>query len=609
MTFYYSIKQMRRSPLKSLLFFLLIGLCAFFITLGGALWYMGSSGFQNFDEVYTTIGTVGQKYEGTKVRSSWDPESGQYEYFSGGYYGEWIGEEALDFDGADYILKPRQRPYFGAYIENLYDGIGSPNMGIVEAEPVKTGPMYPSLPMRVVRVLEGTMQEGEVFYLCDHQSESPDILEAGKTYVMQLSMFGTVHGPDAPGGDLIPEYMLYPGIASSQYTMDMEPVFDPITEEDRWYDEVTDGFYDTERGKRWTEISSYQDYEMRTIPVQPVDGTSLLMYFYNGEAEITEGRDITAAEYAEGARVCLIPERLAMQLGKELGDTLTLPLYYADYARSVGDAFLLGGRGGVSINLLNAEGKIYEVFNEQDYEIVGLYTAEDKGSGSYSAGDNEVVIPWNALPEDCWADNIAGAGPMKGADTSFQIPNGTVQKFQEQWEAQGIDDLEIRFYDMGYSQLQDSLENRRLMSVVFLVSGCVMTALILCFFASLFITGQRERIAVERLLGRTKRQCAASVLTGILVLSAAGCMIGSAAGWLVSGKAAENAADTLEFDRTFSDNMTANTEPEKTGEEAGPLLPCVTGAAVMAAAAVVSAGYMRQTLRKEPMRILGELEE
>ena len=188
MTFYYSIKQMRRSPVKSLLFLLLVGLCAFFLALGGALWYMGSSGLQNFDELYTTIGTVEQKYEGTKIRSSWDPETQQYEYFNGGYYGERIDDDVLDFEGADYILEPRQRPYFGAYIEDLYDGIGSPNMGIVEAEPLVTGPMYPSLPMRVKRVLEGTMQEGEIFYICDHQSVEPDILEAGKTYVMQLSM-------------------------------------------------------------------------------------------------------------------------------------------------------------------------------------------------------------------------------------------------------------------------------------------------------------------------------------------------------------------------------------------------------------------------------------
>ena len=609
MTFYYSIKQMHRSPVKSLLFFLLISVCAFFLALGSVLWYMIDSGLQNFDKLYTTIGTVEQKYEGTKISSAWDPEAQEYEYYNIGYYGEWVDEEVLDFEGADYILKPRQRPYFGAYIEDLYNGIGSPNLGVVEATPLETDPMYPSLAMRVERVLEGTMTEGEVFYLCDHQSVEPDVLEAGKTYVMQLSMSGIAHGPNAPEGEEVLEYQLYPGIASSQYTIDMEPVPDPVNEEDRWYDEVTDGFYETERGKRWIEISNYQDYDMRTIPVQPTDGTCLLMHFYNGEAQITEGRDITEEEYSEGAKVCLVPETLALQLGLGLGDRLTLPLYYADYSRSVGDAFIFGTGGKASVNILNAEGEIYPVFNEQEYEIVGLYTAEDKGSGSYSAGQNEVVIPWNALPENCWADNIAGRGPLEGATTSFQIENGTIEEFREKWEALEIDDLEIRFYDMGYTQLQENLENRKLMSMIFLASGCVMAVMILCFFSSLFITGQRERIAVERLMGRTKRQCCVSILTGMLILSAAGCVLGSAAGWAAAEKASESVGNTLEFDRTFSDNVIANTEPETTGELPGAVIPLASGAALLAASAAISAGYMGKTLRKEPLRILGEIEE
>ena len=58
---------------------------------------------------------------------------------------------------------------------------------------------------------------------------------------------------------------------------------------------------------------------MRTIPVQPVDGTELLMHFYNGEAQITEGRDITEKEYAEGAKVCLIRRSWRCSSGRKPG--------------------------------------------------------------------------------------------------------------------------------------------------------------------------------------------------------------------------------------------------------------------------------------------------
>lgn len=99
------------------------------------------------------------------------------------------------------------------------------------------------------------------------------------------------------------------------------------------------------------------------------------------------------------------------------------------------------------------------------------------------------------------------------------IPNGTIDDFMEAWEKQGVERLDIEFYDKGYSQLQSGIENRKLMAGVFLVSGCMLAVMILCFFSNLFITGQQERIAVERLLGRTKQQCALSILTGLFVLA------------------------------------------------------------------------------------------
>lgn len=601
---------MWRSPVKSLLFFLLIAICAFFLALGGTFWYMGNDELQNFDEKFKTVGTVEQKYEGTEKGASWDPEKQIYEYYSRGYFGKWIDDDVLaDLDGADYILEPKQRPYFGAYIEDLYDGIGSPNMGTVVAVPVKTGTMYPSLLMRVVRTIDGTMEKGELFYLCDHQNRTPDVLEEGKEYVMQIIMMTYAHGPAVSEGEEVMEYWLASGIHSSQYNMEKEKVYDPVNEEERYYDEVTDGFFETERGRRWLKMEQYQDLAMHTIPVQPTDGTCLLMHFYNNEARITEGRDITEKEYKEGAKVCLVPGNLAMRLGKKLGDTLTLPLYYADYSRSVGEASALGTAGASLANILNAKGEVYGVFNEQEYKIVGIYAAEDKGSGAYSAGENEVVIPWNAVPEDCWENNIVGWYPMKGSTTSFQIPNGTIQEFQEKWDSLGIDELEIRFYDMGYTQLQENLQNRKLMSVVFLASGCVMAVMILFFFSSLFITGQRERIAVERLMGRTKRQCTVSILTGMLLLSAAGCIVGSTAGWLVSGKAAQCAGDTIEFDRTYCDNVIANTEPEAEPKQAGLFLPCITGGVLLLVSAAVSGEYMYKTVKKEPLRLLGEIEE
>ena len=348
---------------------------------------------------------------------------------------------------------------------------------------------------------------------------------------------GWVHGSKvehiAPE-DFVPEFFPVNSVASYQYPMEGDRVYDAVAEAEEEYDIdiVTEDFYETERGKRWLEMAKTRDYLFYTVPVMPIDKTELLMPFYWKDAQISKGRDITEEEYAEGKPVCLISSSLAVLLRKEAGDKLTLPLYCADYSPTQKEAMWVA-------SILNAEGKAYPIFHEQEYEIVGIYTAASATKNGYELCINQVIIPWNAVPENSWVDHIAGMGYMTGGNTSFEIPNGTIEDFMAAWEKQGVEELELRFYDNGYTNLQTGLESRKLMAVIFLASGCILALMILCFFANTFITGQRQRIAVERLLGRTKGQCAFSLLTGFFLLAALGTAAGCGAGRMAADRAVE----------------------------------------------------------------------
>lgn len=63
MTFYYSMKQMLRTPLRSILFFVLVGISALLLAVGGSLLYQSSGMEREFEKIYTTIATVEQKQE------------------------------------------------------------------------------------------------------------------------------------------------------------------------------------------------------------------------------------------------------------------------------------------------------------------------------------------------------------------------------------------------------------------------------------------------------------------------------------------------------------------------------------------------------------------
>ncbi|WP_122644412.1 ABC transporter permease [Luxibacter massiliensis] len=605
MTVYYSIKQILRSPLKSLLFFLLTGVSAFLLGLGASLWHISQESIRQFEDIFTTIGTVEQIKKNPQIYEYWDAEKKAYEYYKGGSYGEWIDVDVLNFDGAQYVLPPRQRPYFGAYIEELYEGVGNARMNlIVEATPLETAAADHSIPMRVEKVMGGALNEGDIIYICDHTNPEPEIFEAGKTYIMHLNMGTFIHGTGADDAVTSEYWPAGYAVGSTQYTLEGEsvPDADGLEPED-WFDEVTEGFYETDRGQRWLLASQIQEYYNRMAVVQPTDGTLLLMPFYRGETVITKGRDITQEEYKEGAAVCLIPDTMAMRLGKNVGDKLRLPLYFANYRDPQGSH--MGNH-----SLLNAEGELFSVFDDQEYEIVGIYTVEELMEDSYKIGDNEVVIPWNAVPKDSWKDNIAAFGPMQGANTSFQIPNGSIQEYLELWEKQGIEDLRITFYDKGYTQLEEGIENRKLMSWIFLASGCVMSAMILLFFSNLFITGQAERIAVERLLGRSKKQCARSILSGMVILAGAAVIIGSGASFGATQAVAEKADITESFDKEFSNALIDTAEKEEVDLE-GPsvILVFVSGGGLFMAAILIFSACMGGSLKKEPLQLLGKLEE
>ena len=55
MTFYYSMKQMLRTPLRSILFFVLVGISALLLAVGGSLLYQSSGMEREFEKIRITI--------------------------------------------------------------------------------------------------------------------------------------------------------------------------------------------------------------------------------------------------------------------------------------------------------------------------------------------------------------------------------------------------------------------------------------------------------------------------------------------------------------------------------------------------------------------------
>ena len=610
-----SLKQLKRTPVKTVFFLVLLVLTVAFFMLGFNLWVIAGKNIDKIENTFTTIGTVQQKATGVERGEMWDADKKSYTYFSYSTYDRIIPPSVLDFEGANYILNPEKRPYYVAFSpdyvvdENPYsDWILDFRTLIAEVQPLEDCQTDHPVRVKVKKVLSGRLDYRDEILFSNHYDPHPYPLHASKTYIMMLKDWSD---------PLTNEYKYIPAgyPSSTQYTKEGTRIEDIMQTEVPW-DEVTENFYETPIGKRWLALIESYGIMKHNIPVIPTQDTNLLMTFYDGDTWISEGRDFSSEEHESGEKVCLISKYFAENNKLNVGDSLRLPLLCADYYYSSGQTYRYDAYCGWPYgSLINANGEIYPVFEDSDYKIVGIYEAVKGASSSpdYMLGKNAVVIP-SASVKNSDENNILDFGPMMGYTTSFQIPNGTSDEYLAAWAKQGIPELEINFYDKGYSKIKAGLDAMAATAVILLIAGAVTTLLVLILFCHLFITKQRKRTAIERSLGMTKKQCTASLLTGILVIVIPACIIGSVVSGALSGYAFEqiNASQSQDaFDTMFSDwvnSADAELVTDVALDTQVGMEYAYAGALFIPVALLIALLNIRSNLKSEPLKLLGEKE-
>lgn len=605
-----SMRQLFRMRGRVVLFLLLLILASGLCSIGRGFLIMNQAKMEAYEDSFMTIGTVEQKADKVKERMIWDAEDKNYHIFNTGVYDSYVPLSVLDFEGADYLSGPERRCFYGSYMPEyeMYD-MGMCLSEIVEGSPVEDAVPDHPIAFQVSRVLggQGGIREGHVISFCDHYNPEPEKLYADKTYVMSLTYSPGHEDQKEFEGDTPSEYIPYPVLGSTQVDVAGNKVPDEV-DDDHFCDEVTEGFYDSPMGRRWLNIVGTWDNLRHTFPVTGTNDIYLMMAFYNGNAFISQGREFTEEEYARGDRVCLVSETFAQREGLALGDELPLALQYANYGRTAGRAFAVNT--AAAFTLINARGEVYPIFEEGDYKIVGMYGGQAGLRDEYGLAYNEIIIPSRSV-KNSDADNILESGPMMGSNTSFCIANGTIDEYMEKWSRLQISNVEITFYDGGYSELEANINNMKYIARLLLVMGVSMVFMVLGYFSWLFILKQKERTAVERCLGFRKMHSFLSLFSGIFLLILVGSVCGSLAGSYLSGEIAGRIEKENYYDKTFGNSMGTDAgEMAETYEPEEPLkaaAECVL--AVVAAGTVIAAAGIYVNLRKEPMKMLAGRDE
>jgi hypothetical protein len=602
-------------PVKSLSFLFLMALASFLLTLGCILWMMNNATIHKYEDSFITIGTVEQKAFSVRRGTEWDAELKDYSVFQRAEYSSLLPVSLLSFQGANYIHEPEKRSYYGSYAPDyiLWNTSSPQSFPVVIAE---ISPIEDCIPDESVKVIikkvffGASALEGSSLWFCNHYTKNSKPLQKGNSYAVVLLTNCWAHGkhyeaekkPEERTVEYVPIELV-----SKQYDRNgkrMKDTLEGNSEEASPYYEIVNGFYETEIGKRFLNLIEGYTMLRATQPITGTNATMLLMSFYRGDTYISQGRDISEEEYNKGDKVCLVSKEFAGNNKLTLGDEVNLQLFFTNSKAS-------SGTNNMEQWLpITVKGEVLSIFEKSRYTIVGIYdTSPGVSEDRFRLAIDEVIVPLASIKNQN-SCNIMEYGPMKGSTTSFQIPNGSIEAYMTNWEKYGTDELEIIFYDKGYTQLKKGLENMKQVSLLLLVVGFFMVLFLLLFFSHLFITNQKERIAIERCLGVEKNQCRSSLLSGILILLIAGSILGCSLGGTLSRHISSDTMNRVYFDASYSNVVAAETKD--TGEKVANdslvamIIAFSSGAGIVLMGGLISVVKINRTLNLEPMKLLNE---
>lgn len=533
-----SLKQLFRRPGKALIFFLLIAMATALLTFAAVSMTETNQRIDAAESQFTTIATV------TQNRQPGDAL---------------LHADMLNFEGAGYVNPPETRPYYLAQVMNVQNDNAhyvtlAISDHIVEFTPLEDSSSKPKTEFLKVRIekahyndyeykgytLVGTgwtekdLEPGDEIYLDQQWMTVPNDLQVGKSYMGNLSYEryeSTESGLDVYMPLGAPTTTQCDPATGEQIKSDLLPGLHSYDDIYRC-DEITEDFWEPGGlGEVWMEwINQIVIWDRHWLPIIPTNGVQLLPTFHAKNAYIDQGREITPAEFQQGAKVCMISNIVALS-GVRVGDKLNLPMQMALYGyQPTGDNTFEFSNPFSLFKSLDVNGKPFDVFFEDEYEVVGIYREMYPSSGELYG--EAVIVPSKSITASD-AENVVYCSPMNNWNTSFQIPNGKIAEFNTALHkaVPEASRLEIVYDDNGYEEVMQSLKNARLSAMLLLAVGALSALTVIVLLLYFFVIKERKRTAVERSMGLSKRQCRVSLVSGILVLAIPAVALGSWASW------------------------------------------------------------------------------
>ncbi len=292
-------------------------------------------------------------------------------------------------------------------------------------------------------------------------------------------------------------------------------------------DGTVEAFLTSKEGALWQGQLECMQINYRTYPIIGVEKLGYIADFSRENARIVAGRDFTAEELANGAKVCILSETLAAANGLDLGDTIHPQFYNYDHD-DPNQAFLSDGVGVIDPWAYRYT-KNTQWAGTEEYTIVGLYRQNnawgDVSENLYSFTPDTIFVPRSSVASDMDYAN-------QGFFQTLVLQNGAVEAFRALFDDAGYEGLFV-YYDQEYTTVVDTLMNYREVAQKAMIVGMVVYAVILLLFLLLFPGSQGKTLTVMTALGAKRGQKIWQVWIGSVGILLPGSLIGAVLGMLL----------------------------------------------------------------------------
>lgn len=272
-------------------------------------------------------------------------------------------------------------------------------------------------------------------------------------------------------------------------------------------------FFDAAQHQIWRDLRDAWQRQNHALPVIGTDRLESMYVFVRGEATIIDGRSFTEEEYISGAKAVIISERIASRGGLSVGDRITIR-----QSLCAGDANLFtnpstaADRGRVlrnpNIDLLDLN---TEYASPEEFEIVGIYRLQaDWSQGTYAITPNTVFIPRTAQLEGAFGTiPDAGESSFKTTDIygpylSVELNNGSVDNFRLSMTDSPYTG-QLYTFDQGFESVYRNLNGLAVISRWLFYIAVAGWLLLLMMFLLMYQAKQKHNLGVLLSLGAEPR--------------------------------------------------------------------------------------------------------